>query len=92
MSTEHCRACMCVDMWPPLPAGVTGQQIRNRKIYAPPGTGRAVRVGGGEPKVIVAESRTFVIYETFSAKDGKSLGEHVAPRAQFEEHFERKES
>jgi hypothetical protein len=89
MSAEHCT---CGNTWPLLPAGVTGQQIRYRKVFNPPMVDVPVRVGGAEPKVIVTESRTFVIYETFSAKDGKSLGEHVAPRAQFEEHFERKES
>jgi hypothetical protein len=90
-TTEHCRTCTCADTWPPLPAGVTGQQIRHREVTTGAAYGmRPVRLGGAVPKVIIAETRTFVIYEAFSPSDGGSLGERAVPRDQFEKDFERK--
>lgn len=76
--------------WIPLPDGVTGVQIRHRKIVD-----NRVRYGGGEPKVIVAETAEWVIYAVFSGPGpgttGRFIKEIAAPRDRFEEEFERKE-
>lgn len=92
--TEHCRTCRCTDTWPELPTQqlevpVLGQ-IRHRRVYGPPLTGGGlVRLGGSEPKAIVAETREFVVYRTWSAR-GVDLGEKCIPRAEFEKEFERR--
>lgn len=74
--------------WIPLPDGVTGQQIRHRKI----GTG-GVRLGAACPKVIVAETAEWVICAAYSGPgtSGRFIGEIAVPRTEFEEEFERKE-
>jgi hypothetical protein len=80
------------DKWamPPTTPMATGQVIRERKIYKPPMTSVPVRAGGAEPKVIVAETREWVIYRVWSSK-GEVLGEHAMKLDEFEERFERGE-
>lgn len=80
-----------INAWPALPPGVTGQQIRERKVYHPPMVDRPVRAGGAEPTVIVAETRQYVIYQVFSSRDGRDLGEHVVTAGHFESRFERRD-
>lgn len=80
-----------VDRWPlpPLMAELSqGQLIRERKVVMPPMTSRPVRPGGAEPKVIVAETREFVVYRVWSSK-GEDLGERVLSKAEFDETYER---
>lgn len=76
--------------WTPLPQGVVGTQIRHRKIV-----GDNVRLGGGEPKVIIAETIEWVVYAVFSgpgpSHSGRFICEKAVPRSEFEEEFERKE-
>ena len=76
--------------WIPLPQGVVGTQIRHRKIV-----GNDVRLGGGEPKVIITESIEWVIYAVFSGPGpgdtGRFIKEIALPRDRFDEEFERKE-
>lgn len=77
------------DPWLPLPAGVTGQQVRHRKIIGPPTTAKPVRLGGAEIYVILAETPEHVIYVAYS-QSGKRYEEKVMQAAEFEETFERK--
>jgi hypothetical protein len=79
-----------INAWPELPPGVSGTQIRYRKIHMPPMTSGPVRSGGAEPKVITAETRQHVIYHVYSS-GGRDLGERCMKRAEFETEFERKE-
>lgn len=73
--------------WIPLPHGVTGTQIRHRKII-----GNNVRLGGGEPKVIVAETDEWVIYAVHSGgRNSRFITENAVRKEQFENEFERKE-
>lgn len=72
-----------LDHWPPLPDGVTGTQIRCRRII-----GR-VRLGGAEPKVIVAETERNVIYRAYGA-NGQFLFERAMAADEFEQEFERR--
>jgi len=76
-----------VDKWLELPEGETGQQIRHRKTFD--GAEGRYRLGGAEPKAIVAESRNWVIYRVWS-HDGRDLGEHICPKPEFERKFERR--
>lgn len=80
-----------VDSWP-MPPGLpqmeTGQLIRSRKITEPPMTSRQVRLGGAEPKVIVAETREYVIFRVWSSR-GADLGEQCMRRDEFERDYER---
>lgn len=73
------------DDWPMPPVTPRlkmGQLIRYRK------TAQGTRFGRSEPKVIVTESREFVIYRVWSS-DGKDLGERAVDKGAFEEHYER---
>lgn len=79
-----------LDTWPTPPAGTEGQQVRYRKILGPPTTASRVRIGEAEPKVIVAESAKYVIYQIFS-HDGRDLGERVLARTEFDSGFERRQ-
>lgn len=56
--------------------------IRYKKIVS------GVRLGGNEPKRIIAETEQYVIYKVSSNK-GKDLGEHCISRDEFNESFER---
>lgn len=78
------------DNWPALPDGVTGVQIRHSATYEPPMTIRPTRLGDAEPKVIVAETQSYVIYRTWSADRTRDFGEHCMTRGDFEQTFERK--
>lgn len=82
---------MSTDTWPTLPDGVTGTQIRYRKILTPPMTTKPVRLGGSEPKVIVVETEKYVIWRVFSSS-GRDFGEHCTERPEFESEFERRNS
>lgn len=74
---------------PPQAVQVTeGQLIRHRKTFEPPITSERARLGSDEPKVIVAETRGFVVYRTW-AGDGRDLGESCVSRDEFEREFER---
>lgn len=91
--SEHCRTCRCADDWPELPTHQIEvpvlDQIRHRKVFGPPMTSGPVRLGGSEPKAIVAETREFVVYRTWSA-NGVDLGEKCLPKKAFETEFERR--
>lgn len=87
--SEHCATCSCVDVWPGLPEGFDGTEIRSRKVFGPPMTTRPVRLGGAEPMMIVFESRDFVIYNIWSSK-GEDLGEKIVTKEEFEAQFERR--
>lgn len=78
---------MPTEYWPPLPDGATGQQIRRRKIVEI--SGKVIRVGGLEPKAIIAETNRFVIYRVWS-ESGRDLGERCLELTEFEEEFERR--
>lgn len=74
---------------PPQAVQVTeGQLIRHRRMFNSSPTSGGVRVGGSEPKVIVAETRQFVVYRTW-ADDGRDLGESCVSRDEFDQEFER---
>lgn len=70
--------------WPPLPEGVTGQEVRYRDCRS------GTRLGLLEPKVIVAETDHWVVLAVYSAK-GKFLCEEVLSKARFENEFERRD-
>lgn len=80
------------DEWamPPTAPMVSGQVIRHRSIIRPPVTSVPVRTGGEEPKVIVAETREWVIYRVWSSK-GVDLGERAMKLDDFDTTFERGE-
>lgn len=78
-----------VDRWLDRPDGVVGQQVRSRKIFLPPVTPGPVRSGGKEFTVIVAETVSFVVCETFSEDGSQSYGERILPKDQFEAEYER---
>lgn len=84
---QHCSTCRCTDDWPELtkPEYPVGQQIRCRKVTEI----GLVRLGNSEPKAIIAETKDYVIFETWSA-GGKSLGERCLPRGEFEDNYERR--
>lgn len=69
------------------PAVPVLDQIRNRKVTEV--AGKLVRLGGSEPKAIVAETKQFVVYRVWSAT-GKDLGERCSSKANFDEEFERR--
>ena len=75
--------------WPELPEGATGQQVRYRHISHQPATSRPVRLGGLEPKAIVAETESWVIYRVWD-RSGRDLGERCCPKPEFETEFERR--
>ncbi len=80
-----------IDWWakPPTAPGMRmGQLIRERKVVYPPAVTQPTRLGGAEPKVIVAETRAYVIYRVWSKK-GEDLGEHCLSKAEFDAKFER---
>lgn len=79
-----------VNTWLDLPPGVTGQQIRERKISYPPMVSKPVRHGGACPYAIVTETQQFVIYKVWSSR-GADLGERVLKIEEFEKQFERKD-
>lgn len=92
--TEHCKTCRCTDEWPELPTSAPAvpvlDQIRERRVVGPPLTsGPLIRIGGSEPKAIVAETREYVVWRVWSSR-GVDLGEDVLPKAAFEERFERR--
>jgi len=72
------------DEWPPLPEGVTGTQVRCRQFAV------GVRIGGNEPKVILAETEDYVIFKIWSSND-EDLGERVLTKMDFDEKFERRD-
>lgn len=89
VNPHGCTAVPPADDWaaPPLPGEIrTGQLIRHREIFV--NGDRRTRLGGMEPKVIVAETRDYVIYRIW-AYGGRDLGEKCLPRDEFEAKFER---
>lgn len=71
------------DVWPPLPDGVTGTQVRCRQFAV------GVRLGGAEPKVLVAETENYVIFKIWSSNH-EDLGERVLTKVEFDDKFERR--